>query len=172
MLLATADKARRAAELTAEGKTLKAIAKELGYASPSGVAMLLERYRLELPREALEQLRDRKIARLESVERMAFEDAQSSDPLIRDRGQRRVIRAVEAIGRISGIIRAPLPVVVVRTEQRMDLSRLSIDEVESIQRMQGKLLEAPITVQAETVNHVESSERNGDGDESGLGDRA
>lgn len=157
--LATASKAKQAAEMRESGMTMAEVAAVLGYAGPSGVAELLERYWRELPREALENYRDSLLAGLERVKALALDDVHDVNAKVRDAAQRRVIMCIERQARISGIVKAAPPVVVVTQPAVNPVANWPPEMLLQLRELQekAKRLAAPVLAQGVTVD-VESSE--------------
>lgn len=154
---ATRDKAEEAWLLKLRGESLEDIGETLEM-SPSGVHELLTGYVAGRPLASVETFRHLLLCRLDDAHKKAlavFDEAKTA------KAQNDTLRVITGIARtaavISGAVKTPPPVVMVNQfSQGPDLSRLSIDEVESLQRMQTKLLEAPIVAHGEAVDDGES----------------
>lgn len=174
----TREKAERAWKLKLDDdrKTLKQIGDELGM-SPSGVHELMSGAVGGKPLASIESYRDVQIAQIRRALMKAWcflNDAESSKAQFD--GLRTINQIVRTFAVVSGVVKHAPPLVLVNQfTQGPDLSRLSIDEVESLQRMQTKLLEAPLEAHGEVIDDGESGpgeaadER--DDAAAGLGDR-
>jgi hypothetical protein len=90
----SANKAKRAAEMYAEGKTWKDIADELGVRSQAGVRQLVERYIEKLPRVSVGTVREVLLERLTRAQERALK-------LVDDRDKMVALRAADVVGRTS-----------------------------------------------------------------------
>lgn len=125
--LTKADKARRAAEMRIEGKTLQAIADELGYAHRSTVRKVLDDYRRELPREAVEELRDTLLERAEAnyaVAKAALGELKT--PKAKLRGAATVATILEKHARVGHVIQEAPPVAVNVTQNTTGINPADI----------------------------------------------
>lgn len=144
---------------------LTEIAAELGM-SVSGAHELIEGFKGALHRLHGDGLRAELMASLAIPLRVLERDLGHREPKVRHSAARTISRLVHEVAVVSGLVKqAPAVVMVNQFSQGPDLSRLSIDEVEALQRIQTKLLEAPIVVQGEAIEDVErkDDERGGDG---------
>lgn len=122
----------------------------------SSVHELLAGYMASVPRGAVEDYRLVILGRLDEAHAASHKMLGSRDASVRLAALRSINQIARTFSMVSGVVKAPAPVVVVNQfSQGPDLSRLSIDEVEALQRIQTKLLEAPVVVQGEAVEDVE-----------------
>lgn len=126
--LEKASRAKRGAELRIQGKSWQAIADELGYADRSGARKAVDAYRQELPRAAVEELRDELLERAEKNYADAVEAASKlKTPQAKLAAAAKIARILEQHARVGHVIQEgpPAVVTVTQTNNAWDLSKLS-----------------------------------------------
>lgn len=135
---------------------LAEIGAELGM-SVSGAHELIEGFKGVLHRLHGDGMRAELLASLAIPLRVLEKDLGHREPKVRHSAARTISRLIHEVAVVSGVVKQAPPVVMVNQfSQGPDLSRLSIEEVETLQRIQTKLLEAPIVAHGEVVEDVES----------------
>lgn len=124
--LAASDKQARCAELSSQGWSFRRIAKELGYAGPSGVKKAIEGAIKKAPSKAVEILR----AEVEERSRIMLEELM---PIVQNRKVAREVRfeAMDRVIKIDKELRA-LHGLDAPTSIRFDLSKMNNDQLRQI----------------------------------------
>jgi hypothetical protein len=135
------------------GLSLTQVSEELGM-SISGTHELLAGYMARVPPGAVEDYRLVILGRLDEAHAAAHKlvMAPRTTPKVRLDALRVINQLARTFAVVANVVKQAPPVVLVNQfESGPDLSRLPIEDIEMLQRVQMKLLEAPVETTGEVV---------------------
>lgn len=123
----------------------------------SSIYEALHRYRRELPADDLEKVRQRFIRDGEFARDRAMELAVNEDPNIAVKGVLALVRTLDTLARVTGLVKAAPPMVHVNiapTVNEMDPAGLNIEEIKQLQAIRRRLAASseasrPLVVEAQ-----------------------
>jgi len=152
--IALSEKAKRACDLRNEGWSLEEIAAELGYRTRSGVMKLIDKRVQALPVESATTLRERLNARYDKVHRsLGGIIGQTKKEAVRVRALEAQSRNAQRQARLNHL-EQEAPIILAPTiNVRVDLSRLSPEELETYHRLRQRVqvVEEPVVVEAKAM---------------------